>query len=112
MQGDVFFLASTEDAQNQIMLGFFREIISNPLYDGIVFSSAFITPNHKYPFSMTNMLKDIKKILKGEFNKLLMVTMEGVDEKVDMKINKKKAREIIELVDKVIVSNYDYPKGN
>jgi hypothetical protein len=29
-----------------------------------------------------------------------------------MKINKKKAREIIELVDKVIVSNYDYPKGN
>jgi hypothetical protein len=38
--------------------------------------------------------------------------MEGVDDKPDMKINKKKAREIIDQVDKVVVSNYDYPKGN
>jgi hypothetical protein len=35
-----------------------------------------------------------------------------VDPKPDQKINKKKARELIDLVDKVIVSNFDYPKGN
>jgi hypothetical protein len=29
-----------------------------------------------------------------------------------MKINKKKAREIIDQVDKLVISNYDYPKGN
>ncbi len=38
--------------------------------------------------------------------------LEGVDDKPDSKINKKKARELIDLVDKVIVTNYDYPKGN
>ena len=34
----------------------------------------------------------MRKIIKGEFNKILIVSMEGVDEKPDMKINKKKAR--------------------
>lgn len=29
-----------------------------------------------------------------------------------MKINKKKAREIIDQADKVVIENYDYPKGN
>ena len=65
---------------------------SNPYYDGILFASPFVTPNHKYPFSISGMLKDMRKIIKGEFNKLLMVSLEGVDEKPDMKINKKKAR--------------------
>lgn len=75
MQGDVFFLASTEDTQMQLLLDYFRQIASNPYYDGILFSSPFITPNHKYPFSMSSMLKEIRKIVKGEFNKLLMVSM-------------------------------------
>jgi hypothetical protein len=38
--------------------------------------------------------------------------MEGYDEKPDRKVNKKKAKELIDLADKLIVSNYDYPKGN
>jgi len=38
--------------------------------------------------------------------------MEGVNPKPDQKINKKKARELIDLVDKVVVSNYDCPRGN
>lgn len=75
MQGDVFFLASTEDAQMELLLSYFREIASNPYYDGVLFASPFITPNHKYPFSMSSMLKEIKKIIKGEFNKLLIVQM-------------------------------------
>lgn len=74
------------------MLGYFREVLSNPYYDGVIFVSPFITPSHKYPFSMSNMIKDIRKVVKGEFNKLLMISMEGVDDKPDMKINKKKAR--------------------
>lgn len=57
MQGDVFFLASTEDTQMQLLLDYFRQIVSNPCYDGVLFSSPFITPNHKYPFSMSSMLK-------------------------------------------------------
>ena len=65
MQGDVFFLASTEDTQMQLLLDFFRQIVSNPYYDGVLFSSPFITPNHKYPFSMSSMLKEIRKIVKG-----------------------------------------------
>lgn len=65
MQGDVFFLASTEDSQMQLLLDFFRQIVSNPYYDGVLFSSPFITPNHKYPFSMSSMLKEIRKIVKG-----------------------------------------------
>ena len=38
--------------------------------------------------------------------------MEGVDDKPDNKINKKKARELIEIADKLVVANYDYPRGN
>jgi hypothetical protein len=41
-----------------------------------------------------------------------MVGMEGVDPKPDQLINKKKAREIINLVDKVVITNYDCPRGN
>eukprot|EP00919_Chromeraceae_sp_WS-2016_P064122 GHVR01151714.1.p1 GENE.GHVR01151714.1~~GHVR01151714.1.p1 ORF type:complete len:149 (+),score=0.29 GHVR01151714.1:344-790(+) len=89
----------------------FRGIIENNLYDGVIFSSPFITPNHKYPFSMKNILKDIRQIVKDN-GKMLMITMDGVDNKPDQKINKKKARDIIDLVDRLIVTNYDYPKGN
>ncbi len=105
-------LASTDDVQKELFLNFIREVISNPYYDGILFASPFVTPNHKYPFSMAGMMKDMRRIIKNEFNKSLMVSMEGVDEKPDMKINKKKAREIIDQADKIIVTNYDYPKGN
>ena len=38
--------------------------------------------------------------------------MDGVDPKPDQKINKKKARELINIADKVVVSNYDCPRGN
>lgn len=40
-----------------------------------------------------------------------MISLDGVDPKPDQKINKKKAREIINLADKVVVSNYDCPRG-
>ena len=38
------------------------------------------------------MLKSIRDVVKGKYNKLLMVGLEGVDDKPDMKVNKKKAR--------------------
>lgn len=44
--------------------------------------------------------------------KKLFITLEGVDDKVDRAINKKKARELMDLADKVLISNYDYPKGS
>lgn len=37
---------------------------------------------------------------------------EGVDDKVDRVINKKKARELMEMADKILISNYDYPKAS
>lgn len=50
-----------------------------------------MTPNHKYPFSMKNILKQIRDIA-DELGKLIFIGMEGVDDKPDRKINKKKAR--------------------
>ena len=58
-------LASTDDAQKELFLNFIREVISNPYYDGILFASPFVTPNHKYPFSMAGMMKDMRKIIKN-----------------------------------------------
>ena len=51
----------------------------------------FMTPNHKYPFSMKNILKKIRAIA-DEKNKLILIGMEGVDNKPDRKVSKKKAR--------------------
>ncbi len=85
-------------------------MFSNPYFDGIVFSSTFITPNNKFPWSM----KDIVKMIREEadlHNKTLFLTFEGVDNKVERVINKKRTRELFDLADKVIVNNYDYPKG-
>lgn len=59
----------------RVLLDYFREIASNPYYDGVLFSSDFLTPNHKYPFSMGSIVKEIKKIVKGEYNKLLIISM-------------------------------------
>lgn len=61
------------------------------MYDGIFFATPFMTPNHKYPFSMKNILKQIRDIA-DELGKLIFIGMEGVDDKPDRKINKKKAR--------------------
>jgi len=77
----------------------------------MLFSSPFITPNHQYPFSMKNFLKSIRDIA-DQHGKQLLITMDGVDPKPDQLINKKKARELIALADKVVVSNYDCPRGN
>ena len=43
---------------------------------------------------------------------MIIIGLEGVDNKPDRKISKKKARELIDLADKVVVTNYDYPRGN
>ena len=111
MQGDVFFLASTKEEEMDRTLSYFEEIYANPLYDGVFFSSPFITPNHQYPFSMKNFLKSVRAIADNHSKKLL-IGMDGVDPKPDQKINKKKARELIHLADKVIIANYDCPRGN
>mgnify|MGYP000398010074 CR=1 FL=1 len=111
MQGDVFLLASTKDEDMEKTLGFFEEVYANPHYDGVFFQSPFITPNHQYPFSMKNFLKSVREIA-DKHGKKLMVGMDGVDPKPDQKINKKKARDIISLVDKVVIANYDCPRGN
>jgi spore germination protein YaaH len=90
---------------------FFEDIYANPLYHGVFFASPFITPNHQYPFSMKNFLKSVREIA-DRHGKKLMIGLEGVDPKPDQKINKKKARELIDLVDKVVIANYDCPRGN
>ena len=41
-----------------------------------------------------------------------MIGLDGVDPKPDQKINKKKARQLINIVDKVVIANYDCPRGN
>lgn len=51
----------------------------------------FMTPNHKYPFSMKNILKQIRAIA-DELHKIIVIGLEGVDNKPDRKISKKKAR--------------------
>lgn len=43
------------------MISEFKKILDNPNYDGVVFNSPFMTPNHKYPFSMKNILKKIRE---------------------------------------------------
>lgn len=60
---------------------------------------------------MKSFLKDVR-VIADKYNKSLMVGMDGVDPKPDQKINKKKARDIINLVDKVVIANYDCPRGN
>lgn len=111
MQGDVFFLASTQTEQEELFISYFRQILENTHYDGVFFSTPFMTPNHKYPFSMKSLLKQIRAAA-DELGKMVMIGMDGVDNKPDNKINKKKARELIQLADRVVVANYDYPRGN
>ena len=62
MQGDVFFLSSTKDGQEDALVGYFKEVLTNPLYDGVTFMTPFMTPNHKYPFSMKNIIKRIREV--------------------------------------------------
>ena len=70
---------------------YIESIYANPHFQGIFFSSPFITPNHQYPFSMKNFLKSLREIA-DKHGKLLIIGMDGVDPKPDQKINKKKAR--------------------
>ena len=60
---------------------------------------------------MKNFLKAVRKIA-DKYGKSLMISLDGVDPKPDQKINKKRARELIDLADKVVVANYDCPRGN
>ena len=69
---------------------YIESIYANPHFQGIFFSSPFITPNHQYPFSMKNFLKSLREIA-DKHGKLLIIGMDGVDPKPDQKINKKKA---------------------
>ena len=92
-------------------LGFFEQIYANPYYSGIFFQSPFITPNHQYPFSMKNFLKSVR-VIADKYGKKLMIGLDGVDPKPYQKINKKKARELMNIVDKVVIANYDCPRGN
>ena len=91
MQGDVFFLASTKEEELNRTLEIFDQIYANPHYQGVFFSSPFITPNHQNPFSMKNFLKSVRAIA-DKHGKKLLIGMDGVDTKPDNKINKKKAR--------------------
>jgi hypothetical protein len=60
-------------------------------------------------------MKEIVKQIREEVDvhgKKLFITLEGVDDKAERAINKKKARELMDMADKVLVTNYDYPKGS
>ncbi len=72
-------------------MNYFEDLYANPHYQGVLFSSPFITPNHQYPFSMKNFLKGVREIA-DRHGKKLMISLDGVDPKPDQKINKKKAR--------------------
>ena len=61
------------------------------MYDGILFFSPFLTPTVKYPFNIKDIVKAVKKKC-AEHNKLLFISMDGVDDQSDRKINKKKAK--------------------
>lgn len=74
MQGDVFFLSSTEEEQEKVLIESFRTVLSNPYYDGVTFMTPFMTPNHKYPFSMKNILKQIR-VIADELNKIIVIGM-------------------------------------
>lgn len=37
-----------------------RSILQNPLFDGIVLSSTFVTPVTKFPWSMKDIVKNIR----------------------------------------------------
>ncbi len=54
------------------MIDEFKKILDLPYYDGVVFNSPFMTPNHKYPFSMKNILKKIRDAA-DERGKLLFI---------------------------------------
>jgi hypothetical protein len=60
---------------------------------------------------MKNFLKSVREIA-DKHGKMLIIGMDGVDPKPDQKINKKKARELIDLADRLVIANYDCPRGN
>ena len=60
---------------------------------------------------MKNFLKSVR-VIADKYGKKLMIGLDGIDPKPDQKINKKKARELMSIVDKVVIANYDCPRGN
>jgi hypothetical protein len=76
-------------------------------------ASTFVTPNSKFPWSM----KDIIKAIKGHaaLPKIYLIYFLLAWKELIIKpriINKKKACEIIDLTDKLLIVNCDYPKGS
>ena len=76
MQGDVFYLVSTEEEQENKLMEYFTQILDNPNYDGVTFMTPFMTPNHKYPFSMKNIMKK-SSFLQHEPAERLQITQLG-----------------------------------
>jgi hypothetical protein len=62
MHGDVFYLASLEEEHMVRLRDHVRTILLNPLFDGIVLASTFVTPNHKFPWSMKDIMKNIREV--------------------------------------------------
>lgn len=60
MHGDVFYLAGLEESHMVTLRDHVRSILLNPLFDGIVLSSTFVTPNSKWPWSMKDIVKNIR----------------------------------------------------
>lgn len=60
---------------------------------------------------MKEITKNIREVIDA-YQKLLFISFEGVDDKPDRLINKKKARELMNFADKIIIHNFDYPKGS
>ena len=111
VQGDVFYLAGLDEVHMSKILDYVREILSNPLFDGILLASTFVTPNTKFPWSMKEIVRSIRQVV-DIHEKMLFLSFEGVDNKPDRIINKKKARELMDMADKILIHNFDYPKGN
>lgn len=61
VHGDVFYLAGEDETQMALLHDHLRTVLSNPLYDGIVFTSTFVTPTSKFPWSMKDIMKHIRE---------------------------------------------------
>ena len=91
VQGDVFYLAGLDESHMSRLLDHIHKVLENPLYDGILLCSTFLTPNTKFPWSMKEIVKGIRGQVDAH-KKLLFLSFEGVDDKPDRIINKKRAR--------------------
>jgi hypothetical protein len=112
MMGDVFMDMDSDPEKMVEMLARVEEILGLEVYDGLALDSAFLTPNvnHKLPFSIKNIVGAFRKLTAAR-GKLLFIGLEGTDDPGERMVNKKVARTLAKMVDRVLLNCYEYPKS-